>query len=173
MRKVIRTKQLVLMALLVALMVVIQSLRFVLPMPMLVIVFIIGTLLNAILLICYEILGLKQAYMMSFLMVLVAFLQQSFWHPLALVPALAANLGFVFTYHVCLKYGCWVQMTSTAAMRGILIFAFSYLFFDLLGFNNGLGFKAGVFFALLQIITGLCGIVVARKLSARFDDLKV
>ena len=159
------TKLMVRMALLTAAMIVVQQLRFVLPLPMPVTVFIIGSLLNAFLVVCYRMTDFSCSLLLAFLMVFVAFVQQSFWHPLVILPALLGNICFLAVYSICdakmKKF--WFILILPSAARGTVMSLTMILMFDLLGFGPDQTYAANILFGLLQTATGICGILLAHK----------
>ncbi|NCD09483.1 MAG: hypothetical protein EOL98_08665 [Negativicutes bacterium] len=166
------TKMMVRMALLTAAMIVAQELRLILPLPMPVTVLIIGSLLNAILVVCYRMTNLPYALMMAFLMVFVAFVQQSFWHPLIIIPALLGNIIFLAVYSACIVKGekTYLILLLPALARGIVMGLTMIIMFNLLGFGMDQTYAANIVFGLLQTATGICGIWLSHKM---FQDIEL
>lgn len=87
-------------ALLLALMIVFQSLRLYLPMPTFVSVFIIGSLVNACLLLTAATGGWKSALALAVVAPIIAYLQQALPLPILVLPIAAANIAYVCGYLV-------------------------------------------------------------------------
>lgn len=85
-------------ALLLALMLVFQSLRLYLPIPAFISVYIIGSLVNACLLLAAATGGWKPALSLAVVAPVVAYLQQALPVPVLIWPVAAANIGYIGGY---------------------------------------------------------------------------
>lgn len=91
-------KQMTRLALIVALMLVFQSLRLVLPLPPFMSVFLIGSLVNACLLAAVDTGGWRLALIPAAVAPVVAYLQQLLPLPVLIAPIAAANGAYVLGY---------------------------------------------------------------------------
>jgi len=85
-------------ALLLALTLLFQSLRLIIPLPVLMSTFLIGTLVNACLLIAAEMIGLRAALFISVMAPVVAYMQQLLPLPVFILPVLAGNAVYVVLF---------------------------------------------------------------------------
>lgn len=155
-------RQLTRIALLLALMTVVQSLRLFLPLPPMVSLLLIGSILNTFLLFAFYFTNLNYAILLSILMVVVAFLQQSFFSPIMALPALLANLVYLFGYIFCRKGKVWLQVILPSFFRAIALYLSSAVIFAVVGFNGASTVYVQVIFGISQLITGICGVLLYR-----------
>jgi len=155
-------RQLTRIALILALMTVVQSLRLFLPLPPIVSLLIIGSILNTFLLFTLYFTNLNYAILLSILMVVVAFLQQSFFSPIMALPALFANLVYLFGYIFCRKGKVWLQVILPSFFRAIALYVSSAVIFAVFGFTGAQTIYLQGIFGVLQFITGICGVLLYR-----------
>lgn len=147
-------------ALLLALVIVFQSLRLYLPLPVFVSVYIIGSLVNACLLLSAATLGPKPAWILAATAPVVAYLQQVLQLPVLILPVAAANLAYIGGYLLfAARNGLLAVSTATAAKWFVL-----YLTVSILGPFLGITGKMAAILTLLlgwpQVITGFGGGVI-------------
>lgn len=149
-------------ALLLALTIMFQSLRVIIPLPALMSTFLIGTLVNASLLISIRAVGLRPAMLIACVTPLVAWLQQLLPLPVFVVPVAMGNCLYVWLFYRLQRAGPeWAAIGSAAMGKA----AFFYLAFAWLlswlslppSLAKGLLFVMG----WPQLVTGIAGGVVS------------
>lgn len=103
------------LALLLAMMVTLQSLRMYVPLPFFVSVYIIGSLVNACLLLALESSGLRGALVLAGAAPVVAFFQQMLPLPLLVFPVAAANTAYLLGYRAFREKTVTAVWVATAA----------------------------------------------------------
>lgn len=149
-------------ALLLALVFVFQSLRIYLPMPVFVSVYIIGSLVNACLLLAATTLGPKPAWVLAAVAPVIAYLQQVLPLPVLIMPVTAANLAYIGGYLLfASRSGLMAVAVAAAATAKFIIL---YLTVTILIQYLGIAGKPAAILTLLlgwpQWITGFCGGVI-------------
>jgi len=123
----VTTKIITRAALLLALTLVFQSLRFIIPVTPFASTFIIGSLVNACLFIAVEITGLMPAVIIAVIAPAIAYFQQLLPLPVFIVPIAAGNILLACIYHLCMKKR-WVAIIFAASLKALtLYFSFAYL----------------------------------------------
>lgn len=158
-------------ALLLALTLMFQSLRFVIPLPPLASTFVIGTLVNTSLLVAAQSAGLGTALLIACVTPVVAYLQQLLPLPVFILPVAAGNSLYVWLFHRLLKIGpVWPAIGGAAAGKA----AFFYLAFGWLLTLVHLppAVSAGLLFVMSwpQFVTALLGGILARWVWRRLHS---
>lgn len=158
-----KLQQIVRTALLLALTIVVQSLRFVLPIPALASTFLIGTLVNACLLVALLSTGRRAALLIACVTPVVAYIQQLLPLPVFILPVAIGNCLFVWLYERLLRIGpVWPAIGGAAAGKA----AFFYLAFSwiLKWIELPPAVTAGLLFVMSwpQLVTGIAGAILAR-----------
>ena len=157
------TKKLVLGGLLVAIAVILQASRLVLPLPPLLTTFIIGTLVNMMLVLCVRLNGFTSAVILSILLPIFAYVQGQLLLPL-LIPVVALG-NILFAY--CVK--CWKQgvlaYLMPPALKAVSMCAAAYIAICFLGIES-VAIQKGILFAMSvpQLVTGVTGLLCAKKI---------
>ncbi len=154
-------------ALLLALTVIFQSLRLIIPVPPFFTTFIIGSLVNACLLIALETAGFAAAVAIALVAPVVAYLQGLLFLPVFIPPVAAAHLLYVLIYKTLLARGrIAATLSATAAKTAVLFAAFTWL---LTFINVPPKLAAGIMFAMSwpQVFTGIMGGVLATIVVKR------
>ena len=157
------TKKLVLGALLVALAIILQASRLVLPLPPLVTTFIIGTLVNMMLVLCVRLNGFTSAAILSVLLPVFAYVQGQLLLPL-LIPVVAlGNLLFTYAVQRC-KSGVIAYLVPPV-IKAVSMCASAYVVIAVLGIES-VAIQKGILFAMSvpQLVTGFTGILCAKKM---------
>ena len=155
-------------ALLLSLTLLFQSLRFIIPIPAFLSTFLIGSLVNACLLIATETIGVRAAFMIGFLAPIVAYMQQLLPLPILILPVALGNGIYIAVFFVGRKYP-YLRIGSAAISKSIFMYvSFSWLF-------SFIAIPATVATSILfimswpQLITGAVGgiltILITRRLS--------
>ncbi len=150
-------------ALLVALAVVLQASRLVLPLPPLLTTFIIGTMVNMMLVLCVRLNGFTAAAILSVLLPVFAYVQGQLLLPL-LIPVVALG-NLLFAYFVeRFRVGALAYILPPM-VKAVSMGATSYVVVAVLGIES-VAMQKGILFAMSvpQLVTGFTGIVCAKKL---------
>ena len=157
------TKKLVLGGLLVAIAVILQASRLILPLPPLLTTFIIGTLVNMMLVLCVRLNGFASAVILSILLPIFAYVQGQLVLPM-LIPVVAlGNILFVY----CVKsfeQGVLAYLVPPA-VKAVSMCAAAYVVICFLGIK-GVAMQKGILFAMSvpQLVTGITGVLCAKKM---------
>lgn len=162
-----KTKKLVLGALLVAIAVILQASRLVLPLPPLLTTFIIGTLVNMMLVLCVRLNGFTSATILSVLLPLFAYMQGQLLLPL-LIPVVALG-NILFALAVNAVGRGILSYLLPPAVKALSMCAAAYVVIAVLGIES-VAVRQGILFAMSvpQIVTGVTGIICANKLEKIF-----
>lgn len=161
------TRELSRTALLLALMLVFQSLRLYLPLPPFISVFIIGSLVNACLLLAAAG-GWKAAGTLAVVAPIVAYLQQALPLPVLLLPIAAANLAYVSSYLALAAKGSLLAVGAATTAKFIIIYAAVVILIQYAGLSGDMTASLTMLLGLPQWITGFGGglifLAVRRRL---------
>lgn len=157
-------------ALLLALTLVFQSLRLVIPVPPFFTTFIIGTLVNACLLIAFETAGLGAAAAIAVVAPVVAYLQGLLFLPVFIPPVAAGNLIYVLVFKAVLARGRALAIGLSAAGKAGFLFAVFTWLLTLVSVPGPLA--AGLMFAMSwpQVVTTVAGGILATVVSRRLNS---
>lgn len=153
-------------ALLLALTLVFQSLRLMIPIPPLVSTFIIGSLVNTCLLLALTTSGKGPALVIAVVAPVVAYLQQLLPLPVFILPIAGGNILFVYLFALLSKQR-WAAIISAAGAKTLfLYYSFLYLL-DFIMIPSKIA--AGLLFVMSwpQFITGVIGGVLATIITKR------
>lgn len=157
------TKKLVLGGLLVAIAVILQASRLILPLPPLLTTFIIGTLVNMMLVLCVRLNGFTSAVILSILLPVFAYVQGQLVLPM-LIPVVALG-NILFAY--CVKSFNQGVLTYLVppAVKAVSMCASAYVVIAFLGIES-VAMQKGILFAMSvpQLVTGFTGILCAKKM---------
>ena len=157
------TKSLVVGALLVAIAVILQAGRLVMPLPPLFTTFIIGTLVNMMLVLCVRLNGFASAMVLSILLPIFAYVQGQLLLPMLILVVALGNILFAY----CVK--CWEQATLAylipPAVKAVSMCAAAYVVICFLGIES-VAIQKGILFAMSvpQLVTGVTGLLCAKKM---------
>ncbi|MDT8900675.1 hypothetical protein [Anaeroselena agilis] len=154
-------------ALLLALTVIFQSLRLIIPVPPFFTTFIIGSLVNACLLIACETVGLAAAALLAAVTPVVAYLQGLLFLPVFIPPVALAHLLYALIYKTLLARGRFAAIGAATVIKTAVLFAaFTWL---LTFINVPPKLAAGIMFVMgwPQIFTGIMGGVLAAIVVKR------
>ena len=158
-----KTKSLVVGALLVAIAVILQASRLIMLLPPLLTTFIIGTLVNMMLVLCVRLNGFTSAAVLSILLPIFAYVQGQLFLPM-LIPVVALG-NVLFAYFVeRLKSGV-LGYIIPPLVKAVSMCASAYVVIAFLGIES-VAMQKGILFAMSvpQLVTGFTGIVCARKM---------
>ena len=155
-------KTLVRGAMLIALTVVLQSLRLFIPLPPMASMFFIGTLVNMMLAVTVRLAGLKPALLAVVLLPFFAYLQGQLPIPL-LIPVVIGNAVFVLICHWAWHRGLMLAPLA----KTICMFTSSLVLLKVLALPEKMVFAIGFMMGWPQMVTGICGILLARLITKR------
>lgn len=166
-----KTNKITRAALLLALTLVFQSLRFYIPVTPFASTLFIGSLVNACLLISTITAGLGPAVLISVIAPLVAYFQQLLPIPAFILPVAGGNIFYVLIFQALKKKYGMAVVAATGAKTGVLYFSFLFLasFLALPG-----KVIAPILFIMSwpQFITGIAGGIIGwlvlRRLASGF-----
>ncbi len=159
-------------SLLLALMIVLQSLRLFMPVPPFLSMFVIGSAVNACLLVAVETAGWQAAIVLAFAAPVIAYVQQVLPLPVLMLPVAAANIIYILGYKILLPTNRWLAIGVAAALKMAgLYYAVSWLLMAV-DIPEILATVLKMMLSWPQFITGavggiLCFLVVARLQSTR------
>ena len=160
-------------ALLLALTIVFQSLRFFIPLPAIASTFFVGALVNACLVVAALLTGRKAAFLIACVTPVIAYIQQLLPLPVFIIPVAAGNVLYVWLFTQLAKIGPIVPAIGGAALGKAIFF---YLAFSqLLKFVElPPPLAAGLLFVMgwPQFVTGVLGAVLATWISNRLRRVK-
>ena len=154
--------------LLLALTLVFQSLRFLIPVPPWMSTFLIGSLVNAALLVALQALGMRSALLIAVVTPVVAWLQQLLPLPVFILPVALGNSLYVWLFSRLHRAGPeWLAVASAALGKA----AFFYLAFSwvLTFIQLPPAITAGLLFVMgwPQLVTGILGGILARWIGKK------
>ena len=155
-------KTLVRGAMLIALTVVLQSLRLFIPLPPMASMFFIGTLVNMMLAVTVRLAGLKPALLAVVLLPFFAYLQGQLPIPL-LIPVVIGGAVFVLICHWAWHRGLMLAPLA----KTICMFTSSLVLLKVLALPEKMVFAIGFMMGWPQMVTGICGILLARLITKR------
>jgi hypothetical protein len=158
-----KTKSLVVGALLVAIAVILQASRLIMPLPPLLTTFIIGTLVNMMLVLCVRLNGFTSAAVLSILLPIFAYVQGQLLLPM-LIPVVAlGNVLFAFFVERLKSGVLWYIIPPV--VKAVSMCASAYVVIAFLGIES-VAMQKGILFAMSvpQLVTGFTGILCARKM---------
>ena len=158
-------KTLVRGAMLIALTVVLQSLRLFIPLPPMASMFFIGTLVNMMLAVTVRLAGLKPALLAVVLLPFFAYLQGQLPIPLLIPVVIGGNAVFVLICHWAWHRG--LMLAPLAKTKTICMFTSSLVLLKVLALPEKMVFAIGFMMGWPQMVTGICGILLARLITKR------
>ena len=157
-------KTLVRGAMLIALTVVLQSLRLFIPLPPMASMFFIGTLVNMMLArYPVRLAGLKPALLAVVLLPFFAYLQGQLPIPLLIPVVIGGNAVFVLICHWAWHRGLMLAPLA----KTICMFTSSLVLLKVLALPEKMVFAIGFMMGWPQMVTGICGILLARLITKR------
>jgi hypothetical protein len=154
-------------ALLLALTLLFQSLRFFIPVPPFLSTFIIGSLVNSALLIAAEKIGLWPALMIAAVAPVVAYFQQLLPLPVFIVPVALANVLYICLFLSVLRWGRVLAVfLGTIGKAGFLYGAFVWLL-TFIAVPPKLAAAIMLAMSWPQLVTGVLGGFLASLVGRR------
>jgi hypothetical protein len=154
-------------ALLLALTLLLQSLRFVIPAPVFGSTLLIGSLVNACLLVSVESAGIWPGVIVAVATPIAASFQQMLPLPIFILPVAVANILYILIYKGGSAWGKWQGVTLAAMGKALFLYlAFAWL---LTLVNLNVKMAAALLFVMgwPQLATGLAGGLLAMEVIKR------
>ena len=158
-------------ALMLAITLIFQSLRLFIPIPPLFSTFLIGSLVNATLLISLGAAGYLPAMFLSIITPIVAYFQQMLLLPVFIAPVAAANIIYVSLYALIKPKSEIFAAGAAASAKAVMLYM---AFVWLLGWLNIPAKAAANLMFIMswpQLVTALIGAAIAREVTRRLDKL--
>lgn len=154
-------------SLLLALMIVLQSLRMFVPVPPFVSMFIIGSTVNACLLVAVEVVGWKAALILAVVAPVVAYLQQVLVLPIFIIPVALANTVYVLGYQLMVRKNLYLGIGCAAILKMISLYCSVSWILSVVELPAKLAMILQMMMSWPQLVTGvmggiLCTLVVRR-----------
>ena len=158
--------------LLLALTLVFQSLRFLIPLPPWMSTFLIGSLVNAALLVALQALGLRSALLIACVTPVVAWLQQLLPLPVFILPVALGNSLYIWLFSRLRRAGPeWLAVGSAALGKAAFFFLAFRGLLSMLELPPAL--SAAILFVMCwpQLVTGLIGGFIAIYAWRRLERI--
>ena len=158
--------------LLLALTLVFQSLRFLIPLPPWMSTFLIGSLVNAALLVALQALGLRSALLIACVTPVVAWLQQLLPLPVFILPVAVGNSLYIWLFSRLRRAGPeWLAVGSAALGKAAFFFLAFRGLLSMLELPPAL--SAAILFVMgwPQLVTGLIGGFIAIYAWRRLERI--
>lgn len=152
------TKQLTKAALLLTLALIFQSLRFIIPLPPFLSVFIIGALVNSVLAFAAWRSVLSYALGLSALLPCVAYMQGQLPIPALIPVVIVGNWVYILLLNKCKNEFVYLAPLAKAAVMYSAVLLVVQFFSLPIIFQQTIGFVMGI----AQLITGVLGIILAK-----------
>ena len=151
-------------ALLLALALVLQALRLVLPLPLLLSTFIIGTLVHMMLTVTLRLNGRSAALLLGLLLPLTAYAQGQLALPLLIPVVWLGNIVFVLALS-WLGQRRWLAAALPALGKAAVMLCLAWMVLSFLQLDNP-AVRQAVLFAMSvpQLLTGIGGVLLAERL---------
>ena len=167
-----KMKNLTRTGLLLALTLVFQSLRFLIPLPPWMSTFLIGSLVNAALLVALQALGMRSALLIACVTPVVAWLQQLLPLPVFILPVALGNSLYIWLFSRLRRAGPeWLAVGSAALGKAAFFFLAFRGLLSMLELPPAL--SAAILFVMgwPQLVTGLIGGFIAIYAWRRLERI--
>lgn len=155
-------------ALLIALALVLQSIRLVLPLPPLVSTFIIGSLVHMMLIITHHQSSKRTAMLLCCMLPMTAYMQGQLLLPI-LIPVVAiGNLLYLLLYSKLLESKLVYVLPPLA--KAIIMVGTAYMALQIMGIHHPVVIKTILFgMSVPQLVTGIAGLLLAKIMLKRIQ----
>ena len=149
--------------------IVAQEIRLFLPLPPLLSIIVIGTMLNAIMVIAVRYASLTSAIIISAILPLFAFMQGHVIIPLMIPVIFLGNFVLVL---VCDKFWGKGIIIIAPVLKTVTLYMLSRALFSMLGLQNKVVDAILLSMGWPQLITAILGIILAMQLEKRIIFVK-
>ena len=158
-------------ALLLALALTFQSLRYFIPIPIFLSTFLIGSLVNACLLVALETIGAKHAFIIGLIIPVVAYFQQMLPLPIMIVPVAFGNAIYIGVFFSSKRWQTWLRIGIAGLSKAVFMYcAFSWLLV-FIAIPTKLASNLLFVMSWPQFVTGVMGGILASILKKRLQGL--
>ena len=164
------TKKLTYSALILALALVFQSLRLIVPIPPVIAPFIIGSLVNACLLIATTAVGLKSGLIISLITPFVAYIQGQLPLPLFIVPVFIGNGLLVSCYWLLERKARMAAVVVAAVAKTSALFIMFSALLAFISLPDKLATALMFSMSWPQLVSGIAGGVIAIIVLFRINQ---
>lgn len=155
-------------ALLIALSLVLQSIRIILPLPALLSTFIIGSLVHMMLVVTHHKSNTRAAMLLCCMLPLTAYIHGQLLLPILIPVVAVGNLLFLLLYSR-LQERSLVYVIPPAAKAAVMVTA-AYLALQIMGIHHPVLVKTVLFgMSVPQVVTGIVGIALAKAILKRLN----
>lgn len=166
-----KTKIIVRGALLIALALVLQSLRLLVPIPPLASAFIIGTLVHLMLVVTLKANGMATACLLAFLLPLTAYTQGQLLFPFLIPVVWLGNLLFIILLHYLSK-NRKLEVFLPALVKAVVMGLAAWLAMYFIAVSSVAVQKTiTIAMTVPQFITGVLGVLLARKIMVYMSKI--
>lgn len=160
-------------ALLLAIMLIFQSIRLFVPVPPVISMFVIGSAVNACLLLAVERASWRLALVLAVIAPGIAYLQQVLPLPIFILPVAAANSAYVLGYHMGNRFfGYWPAVGIAAVAKAAAMFAIVIWVIQWVELPVKVAAALSAMFGWPQLITGLGGGIIGYVILKRLAGWK-
>lgn len=154
---------------LLALMIIFQSIRLVAPLPVFIMIFIVGSTVNACLLLAVKYVGFKYTVMMSILAPIIAFVEGALIFHLMIIPIAIINIAYCLVYNTFYKKSLYLAIGAASFLRMSCLYMSGVYMFEVIHLNGGdiNVMQAGMSWP--QLFTGIIGGVIAALITKYID----
>ncbi len=158
-------------ALLIALALAFQSLRLLIPLPLPVSTFFIGSLVHMMLVLTLKLNGRTAAILLGILLPLTAYAQGQLALPLLIPVVWLGNILFVLTNFIFASKK-FLELLVPPLCKGVVMLAAAWLVLWFLEIHNPV-LRSTIIFAMSvpQVLTGIIGTLLAWQLKNRLQNL--
>lgn len=162
-------------ALFLALTLLFQSLRMIIPLPALLSLFIVGTLVNACLLTASEIVGIKPALVIALIAPVIAYFQQLLVLPIFIFPVAVGNAVYITVFKfVSRKKKLTVFTIVIAAIaKTITLYMFFVTLLSSIKISPTIAKTIMAAMSWPQLITAILGGLIAINIIKRLKHLSI
>ena len=159
-------RKLVRAAILLAIAILIQQIRILVPLPVLVATLLIGTVVNACLALAAHFTSLSLALEMTLILPVIAFLQGHLLLVFLIPIVFLGNATFVLC---CYKLKNRAVLFTAPLLKTVVMMAGTYVVISLFNIAPNIANKILMTMTWPQLITGILGIVLANILGTRLE----
>ena len=159
-------QKLVRAALLLAIAVLIQQIRLLVPLPVLVSTLIIGTVVNACLALAARFTTLTLAMEMTILLPVIAFLQGHLLLAVLIPVVFLGNAAYILC---CAKLPGKFLLVTGPLLKTVVMIAGTFVVIRLFNINANLGSKILLTMTWPQLVTGVLGLALAKMIEKRLE----
>jgi len=162
-----KLRQLVYAALLLALALVFQSLRFLIPIPPVFTTFLIGSLVNSCIFLAVDTAGLTGAIVIAAVTPVMAYVQQLLLVPLFILPVAAGNSLLAILYWLLRKRLFWVKIGVAAAGKCLLMYVGFSLLLSMVAIPEQAAKAILFIMSWPQLVTAVLGGLISQAVNKR------